>query len=74
MGGYAIGPLFGGWALDTLGGQGAFLGIAAAGMLGAALFPLLRARGVNEEREEEEGPAVGALGGELRGERPEQAI
>jgi len=42
IGGYALGPLVGGWALDTLGGRGAFVAIAAAGLLGAALFPLLR--------------------------------
>ena len=75
MGGYAIGPLLGGWALDALGGRGAFVTIAAAGLLGAALFPLLRARGVSKEQEAvEEDSAAGALGGELRGERPEQAI
>jgi len=42
MGGYALGPLLGGWALDALGGRGAYVAIAAAGLLGAALFPLLR--------------------------------
>jgi MFS family permease len=42
IGGYALGPLVGGWALDTLGSRGAFALIAAAGLLGAALFPLLR--------------------------------
>jgi MFS family permease len=74
MGGYAIGPLFGGWALDALGGRGAFLAIAAAGVLGALLFPLLRTRGVSEERGAVEEPATAALSGELRGERPEQAL
>jgi MFS family permease len=74
MGGYALGPLLGGWALDVLGGRGAFLAIAAAGVLGAALFPLLRARGVSDDQEAMEGPAAEALGGELRGERPEQAL
>ena len=76
MAGYAIGPLLGGWALDALGGRGAFVVIAAAGVLGAALFPLLRARSVNENQEamEEEDPAAAVRGGELRGERPEQAL
>ena len=45
MGGYALGPLLGGWMLDALGPRGAFVVIAAAGLLGALLFPLLRARG-----------------------------
>jgi MFS family permease len=74
MGGYALGPLLGGWALDALDGRGAFLAIAAAGVLGAALFPLLRARGVSDDQEAMDGPAAAALGGELRGERPEQAL
>jgi MFS family permease len=74
MGGYALGPLLGGWALDALGGRGAFLAIAAASVLGAALFPLLRTRGADREREAVEEPATTALGGELRGERPEQAL
>ena len=74
VGGYALGPLLGGWALDTLGGRGAFVAIAAAGVLGAALFPLLRTRGSSEELEAEAGPVAEALGGELRGERPEQAL
>ena len=74
MGGYAIGPLFGGWALDALGGRGAFLAIAAAGVLGALLFPLLRTRGVSEELEAVEEPATAMLSGELHGERPEQAL
>ena len=42
MGGYALGPLLGGRVLDVLGGRGAFAVGAAAGLLGAALFPLLR--------------------------------
>lgn len=78
MGGYALGPLIGGWALDALGGRGAFLAIAAAGVLGAALFPLLRTRGRSREPEATVGPVGGELaaelGGELRGERPEQAV
>ena len=75
MGGYALGPLLGGWALDALGGRIAFVAIAAACLLGAALFPLLRGaceRGCDEA----DGAArlTEALGGELRGERPEQAV
>lgn len=54
--------------------EGGFLAIAAAGVLGAALLPLLPARGVSVEREAVEEPASGALGGELRCERPEQAL
>jgi len=42
MGGYALGPLLGGRVLDVLGGRGAYAVGAAAGLLGAALFPLLR--------------------------------
>jgi MFS family permease len=74
MGGYAIGPLIGGWALDALGGRGAFLAIAVAGVLGALLFPLLRTRGGGVERDGVEEPATAALSSELRGERPEQAL
>ena len=74
MGGYALGPLLGGWALDALGGRGAFLAVAAVGLLGAALFPLLRGG-----RRDGVGGAAGidveeALGDGLRGERPEQAL
>jgi MFS family permease len=70
MGGYALGPLLGGWALDALGGRRAFLVVAAAGLLGAALFPLLRGG-----RRDAAGEAVGVdvkevLGDRLRGERP----
>lgn len=74
MGGYALGPLVGGWALDALGGRGAFLVIAAAGLIGAALFPLLRG-GRRDGADEAAGIAVEeALGDGLRGERPEQAL
>lgn len=44
LAGYALGPLFGGLAMDALGPRGAYLLVAAAGLGGAALFPLLRAR------------------------------
>ncbi|HJW76818.1 MAG TPA: MFS transporter [Thermoleophilia bacterium] len=44
LAGYALGPLFGGLAMDTLGPQGAYLLVAASGLGGAALFPLLRPR------------------------------
>jgi MFS family permease len=73
VGGYALGPLIGGWALDRLGGHGAFLVIAATGLLGAVLFVLLRGRLAPAEgaRREHE---VETLGDPLRGERPEQAI
>ncbi len=44
LGGYALGPLFGGLTLDSLGARGAYLLVALTGLGGAALFPLLRAR------------------------------
>jgi MFS family permease len=73
MGGYALGPLIGGWALDALGGRVAFVAITAACLAGAALFPLLR-RSLRESMDEPGGPeAADALGGALLGERPEQA-
>ena len=76
MGGYALGPLLGGWALARLGGRGAFAAIAAAAFLGAALFPLLRRSGIGHGLADEESGAgeAAALLGELRGERPEQAL
>jgi len=74
MGGYALGPLLGGWALARLGGRGAFAVIAAAGLLGAALFPLLRRSGTGRARVEETAGPAEPLRGELRGERPEQAL
>jgi len=74
MGGYALGPLLGGWAMAQLGGRGAFAVIAAAGLLGAALFPLLRRSGTGRGRAEEEAEPAEPLFGELRGERPEQAL
>jgi MFS family permease len=74
MGGYALGPLLGGWALDALGGRMAFAVVTAACLAGAALFPLLR-RGVRERIDEAAGlEAAEALGAELTGERPEQAV
>jgi MFS family permease len=74
MGGYALGPLIGGWALDALGGRAAFLGITAVCLAGAALFPLLR-RSVRDRFEEAERlDAAETLGGALVGERPEQAV
>ena len=74
MGGYALGPLLGGWALARLGGRSAFAVIAAAGLLGAALFPLLRRSGTGRSRADDEDVEAGPLLGELRGERPEQAL
>ena len=74
MGGYALGPLLGGWALDALGGRMAFAVVTAACLVGAALFPLLR-RGVRERIDEAARlEAAEALGAELTGERPEQAV
>jgi MFS family permease len=74
MGGYALGPLLGGWALDALGGRAAFAAVAAACFTGAALFPLLR-QGVRGRVEEARLPeAADAPGGERLGERREQAV
>ena len=42
MGGTALGPTFGGLAMDRLSGRGAYLVILAAGLFGALLFALLR--------------------------------
>lgn len=44
MGGYALGPLFGGWAMDGLGERGAALVILACGATGAALYAALAPR------------------------------
>jgi MFS family permease len=44
MGGYALGPLLGGRALDALGGRAAFLLAGALGVAGGAVFVLLRTR------------------------------
>jgi MFS family permease len=74
MGGYALGPLLGGWALDALGGRTAFAVVTAACLVGAALFPLLR-NGVRARIDEAERlEAAEALGAKLTGERPEQAV
>ncbi len=72
IGGYALGPLLGGWAIDALGGRGAFAMVAAAGLLGALLFPLLRSD--TGTRDEDGAAARAALSDEPRGERPEQAV
>jgi MFS family permease len=55
MGGYALGPLFGGLALDVLGPRGAFTLVATLALLGAVLFVLLSGtlRRRDEAREEE---------------------
>lgn len=37
-GGAALGPAFGGWAMDTLGGREAFVALFVVGLTGAALF------------------------------------
>jgi len=72
IGGYALGPLLGGWAMDALGGRGAFAVVAATGLLGALLFPLLRTK--TGARDEDGAAARAALSDEPRGERPEQAV
>jgi MFS family permease len=70
--GYALGPLLGGWTLEALGGRGAFALVGAAGLLGAALFMLLRTRGWTGTGDGAD--ATAALGEELRGERPGQVV
>lgn len=72
IGGYALGPLLGGWAMDALGGRGAFALVAATGLLGALLFPLLRTD--TGTRDEDGTAARAALSDQPRGERPEQAV
>lgn len=47
IGGQALSPLYAGWGMDVLGGRAAFLVVLAAGLAGAALYPLL-CRGVRE--------------------------
>jgi MFS family permease len=42
LGGSALGPTFGGYAIHVLGARQAFLVVGGAGLCGAALFPLLR--------------------------------
>ncbi len=44
LGGYAFGPLCGGWALDRLGARPAFLVAGGAGLAGAACFLALATR------------------------------
>jgi len=44
-GGIALGPVFGGFAMDHLGGRGAYVIVFAAGLAGAALYVLLGFRG-----------------------------
>jgi MFS family permease len=63
MGGYALGPLLGGAAMDALGGRTAFALAAAAGLLGAALFALLRHKVHDAEDEADGAPAPGAAPG-----------
>ena len=40
-GGAALGPAFGGWAMDTFGGREAFIALLVVGMVGAVGFALL---------------------------------
>jgi MFS family permease len=70
IGGYALGPLLGGWAMDALGDRGAFALVGAAGLLGAVLFPLLRTRGWVGRGRGGAADDIATLGDELRGERP----
>ena len=45
-GGASLGPFYGGWAMDTLGGREAFGTLLGIGLLGALLFLLLARRGM----------------------------
>jgi MFS family permease len=74
MGGYALGPLLGGWALDGLGGRPAFVVVAAACLTGAVLFPLLRGGVRRRVAEAARTDADAVLGSELVGERPGQVV
>ncbi len=49
-GGAALGPAFGGWAMDTVGGREAFVALLVVGMAGAASF-LALAPGWNRRRQ-----------------------
>jgi MFS family permease len=43
-GGASLAPAFGGWSMQTLGGRPTFAVVGAVGLLGAALFALLRGK------------------------------
>ena len=70
MGGYALGPLLGGWALDDLGGHVAFSVVAAACFTGAVLFPLLRGGVRRRAAETARTEAEAALRAGLPADRP----
>ena len=74
MGGYALGPLLGGWALDALGGRGAFLAVAAVGLLARRSSPCCAEAGATARARAAGIDVEEALGDGLRGERPEQAL
>jgi MFS family permease len=74
MGGYAIGPLLGGWALDRLGGEVSFAITGGVCLLGVVCFPLLRGAVRERVRESQMLQTGDVLGGELVGERPEQSL
>ena len=57
MAGTALGPTFGGLAMDHLGGRGAYLVILTAALLGALLFAVLRSRTGLATRGEAAGPS-----------------
>ena len=73
MGGYALGPLLGGRALDAFGGRAAFVLAGAIGLTGGAVFLLLRTS-VRGRVDEAAALEAAEARGELRGERPEQAV
>lgn len=56
--GIALGPIFGGLAMDRLGGRGAYGIVLAAGLTGAVLYLVLSRRGTVERRLEEEAAAA----------------
>jgi len=51
--GIALGPIFGGVAMDRLGGRGAYTLVLAAGLTGAVLYLVLSRRGTMERPREE---------------------
>ena len=72
MAGYALGPTFGGMAMDRLGESGAALVIVACGLTGAALYAGLarRLHAVDAAAEAADGPATAEL---MAGDAPPTA-
>ena len=56
--GVALGPIFGGLAMDRLGGRGAYVLVLVAGLTGAVLYLVLSRRGTMEQPRAGEAPAA----------------